>query len=133
MSYVHKTEVIGTSSGAIIDLRAVGDTTSSFNRVGYLKITAIALGAASADVLVKPIVVPEGAAVPAAPSANPLPVSGPSDYAELFTAATAGSTDNLELGQLGSQGSNSANQSNPVATHLLVWCLAGCDFRIVGQ
>lgn len=128
MGYVNKVLNLGAAAGAVIDLRKAG-ATGAFNPVGYLKITALKGGAASVF-YVKPVVVADGETAPSAPSASPAPAAGSSDD---WLLLVSDGVAERELGVPFARGYDQAVYGAPVATHLLVWCLAAGYLDVNGQ
>lgn len=127
MSKVFKSVLLSAATPFIVDLRAIGDTTNQFNKVGWIKLRLRCfdtMGACFAAI--KPIVVADGAAVPAAPAYPTLSANG--DKADQIILNASGANladgylleDSIELGQHFARGFNTEVYSGPLATHLAI-------------
>jgi hypothetical protein len=127
-----KTVPMTSASGAVLPLQPSG---SAFNEVGWLTATAMQSGGAASEFWVLPVTVAAGGTVPSAPSGAPSPAPGAVDVNYIHLKSGTNSAV-VELGQKYAPGYSAANAQAlglPVATHLLIWCVAAGDLVVVGQ
>lgn len=128
MSTVNKYAVMSAAAGMVIDLRKDG-ATGDYNPVGFLKLQPIKGGTPS-SFLVKPVVVQNGDAAPSAPAVSPNPAAGSStDWILLLSDSGYEPTIGIPF----AKGYQQDIYGPPVATHLLVWCIAAGSFNVIGQ
>lgn len=127
MSRVLKTVYLTAATGIMVDLRPVGSTGTNWNRVGYLKLRFFIQAGDLENIAVKPVVVADGDAAPAAPAYPTFSAHGDTaDVAVLNAlAGTAISTGvyteaTLEVGDRFSRGYNAEVHGPPLATHLAI-------------
>ena len=87
-------------------------------------------GGAASSFLVKPVVVQNGDAAPSAPAVSPNPAAGSStDWILLLSDSGYEPTIGIPF----AKGYQQDIYGPPVATHLLVWCIAAGSFNVIGQ
>lgn len=134
MSVVQKTAASNAARDFVIDLRAVGDTTSKFNRVGFLRVVATA-GPAASQFFLKAVKVNDGDAVPTAVDlAATYGANTIIDAIKIETSAddTVNTTDTWEFGQRFASGYSEGVYNGNCFTHLLVSCKAQGELQIFG-
>lgn len=124
---ISKTLTAASTTGYVVDLRAVGDTTSPFNKVGSVRVTSLQTGGAAGDIWVKFITVAPGGTPPSAPT-TPAPGTGlVADWVHLHSDAKSSTTWGNDFGL----GYNPAAQGlTAPATHVEIFSVAAGDVVI---